>query len=136
MALSKTMEDAIKENDLGKIYGSLYTILLSDPGFSNGKFDQALTELKERNIEGLFQSYDEKKFKDKEEWDQQYWDSVASELIDNFCYERIDHLKEISKVLYPTIKIERVEINNIDNTQKKRKQFNYQITAKNRIRAS
>lgn len=104
MALSKTMEDAIQENDLGKIYSSFYTILLSDPGFANGKFDQALDELKSRNIAGLFQPYDGKAFKNRDEWSQQYWDCVASELMDNFCMERIEHLKEISKVLYPPVK--------------------------------
>lgn len=126
MELSKTMEEAIKENDMGKIYSSFYTILLSDPGFANGKFEQVLNELKMRNVEGLFQAYDGKPFKSKEEWNQQYWDRVASELMDNFCIERIEHLKEVSKVLYPSVKREQASAStsrNQSDDQKKTEQI-------------
>ena len=68
MVLSKTMEDAIEEKNVRKIYGCFYTILLADPGFSSGKFDGTLNELKERNVEGLFQSYNGKTFKEREEY--------------------------------------------------------------------
>ena len=126
MTLSKAMEVAIVEKDFGRIYSSFYTILLSDPGFVNGKFDQVLNELKMRNIEGLFQKYDEKSFKSKEEWNQQYWDSLASELKDNFCVERIEHLKEVSKFLYPSGQPKQSSVNMAENefeAQKKTEQI-------------
>ena len=102
MGLSRTMEAAVAEKDLGKIYSSFYTILLSDPGFSSGKFDQAFSEIKRYNIEGFLQPYNGRPFKTKEEWNSQYWDSVASELMDNFCMERINHLKAVGAVVYPS----------------------------------
>ena len=122
MTLSKTMEDAIAAKDLGKIYSSFYTILLSDPGFSNGRFDQTFAEVKRRNIEGLLQPYNGTTFKGKEEWTPQYWDSVASELMDNFCVERIEHLREIGKELYPSANKQtqaKVEADFQSGTQKK-----------------
>lgn len=120
MALSSLMEKAIKENDLTTIYSSFYTILLSDPGFANGRFDQTLDELKRCSVEGLFQPYDGKEFKRCEDWNQQYWDNVASELMDNFCMERIEHLKAISRVLYPTNK---KAIDEIDNLKKEQLEY-------------
>lgn len=130
MILSKTMESAIVEKDLGKIYSSFYTILLSDPGFSTGKFDQTFNEVKSRSIEGFLQPYNGKPFKTKEEWNPQYWDSVASELMDNFCVERIDHLKEVGDAVYPSpnkqIRTEVVD-NNQNETQKKTEQIQLSV---------
>ena len=101
MALSKTMEDAVKEQDLGKIYSSFYTILLSDPGFATGKFDETFEIVKKRNVPGFIQKYNGVPFEKESQWNQQYWDRLLSELMDNFCIERIEHLKDVSRKVYP-----------------------------------
>lgn len=102
MVLSKTMEEAIKEKDLGKIYSSFYTILLADPAFNTGKFDEVFEIVRKQNISGFIQQYNNVPFKTEDEWDQQYWDTLSSELMDNFCIERINHLKLVSRKLYPS----------------------------------
>ena len=126
MILSKAIEDAIKENNMSRIYSSFYTILLSDPAFATGKFDLTLNELKARNIKDLFQKYDGEAFKGQNEWNQQYWDSVASALMDNFCVERIEHLKEISRFLYPKIE-KKDECNNVSDVRSEKKNDIYTI---------
>lgn len=101
MAVSKTMENAVLEKDPEKIYSSFYTILLSDPGFTTGKFDEAFQYVKSKNIEGFLQEHNGVPFAPMCDWDQQYWDAVASELVDNFSMERINHLKQVGKAVYP-----------------------------------
>ncbi|MBO5020450.1 MAG: hypothetical protein J6D52_07280 [Clostridia bacterium] len=128
MKLSKTMEDAISTKDISRIYSSFYTILLSDPGFATEKFNQVFNEVVSRNIEGLIQKYDGKTFESSEMWNQQYWDKVASELMDNFCRERIEHLKEVGKKVYSSNNVEYSQLtneepNNIPETQKKTNLF-------------
>jgi len=100
MESNKTLINAIENRELSKVYSILYTILLSDPGFKTGRFDQAIADIKAGNFEEVFQEYNGTEFKSENEWDKQYWDSVASDLVDNFCYERIEHLKEVSAKLY------------------------------------
>jgi predicted metalloprotease len=101
MHINKTIEEAVKNNDLKTIYSSLYTILLSDPGFSTSKFDDAMKYVKNNEIDGFIQKHNGVIFEAEEKWSEEYWDKVASELIDNFSMERINHLKDISKKLYP-----------------------------------
>ena len=106
MAISKTMEEAIQENDLGKIHSAFYTILLSDPGFTSNKFDEAFSYVERKDIEGFIQPHNGTAFEDESKWDQAYWDRLASELMDNFSHERIEHLKAVSRHVYPRIKEE------------------------------
>lgn len=101
MTLSKTMEKAVQEKDLEGIYASFYTILLYDPSFSTGKFEETFQYIKSLGIPGFVQKYNGTEFKDADAWNEEYWDMVASELVDNFCVERIQHLKKISAKVYP-----------------------------------
>ncbi len=126
MTLNKTMENAIRAKDYGSIYSSFYTILLSDPGFATDKFDATLEEVKKRNLDELFKKYNGTPFKMPEDWNQEYWDSVASELVDNFCPERINHLKDISNKLYSSTNMYKQDTewnstSTIDSHKKKRK---------------
>ena len=100
MKLSKAMENAIQEKNLDGIYASFYTLLLYDPSFSTGAFDETFQYIKSLGIPGFVQKYNGTEFKDAEEWNEEYWDMVASELVDNFCVERIQHLKKISAKVY------------------------------------
>ena len=101
MKLSKAMENAIQEKNLDGIYASFYTLLLYDPSFSTGAFDETFQYIKSLGIPGFVQKYNGTEFKDAGAWNEEYWDMVASELVDNFCVERIQHLKKISMKVYP-----------------------------------
>lgn len=105
MKISKTLEEAVKNHDLTGIYSVFYTILHEDPGFFTGKFDQTLDYVKSRNIPGLMKQYNGEPFEPQDKWDEEYWAIAASELVDNFCEERILHLKEIGRKLYPARKM-------------------------------
>lgn len=100
MAISQTMQQAIENRDMNMIYSSFYTILLSDPGFTTDKFDEALAIVKEQNIPGFLQAYNGMKFEEENEWTQEYWDKVASELMDNFALERIEFLRKMGRKVF------------------------------------
>lgn len=95
------LEDAIAKKSLVGIYSVFYTIAHGDPDFSTGKFREALRYVKNQNIEGFIQEFDGEEFEPEDNWDEDYWALVASSLMDNFCEERIGHLEEIGKKVYP-----------------------------------
>lgn len=94
-------EEAILNSNLVRIRSAFTVIAHEDPSFSTGKFQQALEYVKSKNIEGLFVEFDRRTFQPEEEWNEDYWALIVSSLVDNFCMERINHLKDISHVLYP-----------------------------------
>lgn len=95
------LEDALNKNSLVGIYSVFYTIAHGDPNFSTGKFRQVLEYVKSRGITDLFQEYDGEQFEPEEQWDEDYWALIASSLVDNFCMERIEHLEQVGKKVYP-----------------------------------
>lgn len=103
MKISKTLEDAIINQNLVGIYSVFYTIAHEDPNFTTGKFNATLEEVKKAHIPGLFQVYNGEVFEGPEKWTEEYWAIVASGLVDNFCEERIEHLKEVGRKVYPSV---------------------------------
>lgn len=102
MEISKTLENAIETKNVSRIRSAFYTIAHEDPGFSSGKFRNTLNYVKTKNIPGLFDPYDGAVFEDETKWTKDYWAKVASDLVDNFCEERIEHLQKVGAKLYPT----------------------------------
>lgn len=100
------LEDAISKKNMVGVYSVFYTIAHGDPNFSTGKFRSVLNYVKMQNLEGFMQVFDGEEFETEEQWDEDYWALIASSLIDNFCEERINHLEEIGKKLYPIRKLE------------------------------
>jgi hypothetical protein len=96
---SAHLEEAIRAQNLVRIYGVLSTILHEDPTFSTGKFMATLNYIKSKNIPQFFKPFIVEKFKEKSDWDKEYWTLMASALIENFCMERIEHLREIGQYL-------------------------------------
>lgn len=101
MEISKTLSEAIENKNIHRIYSAFSVIAHEDPNFSTGKFDSILNYVKSKNIPGFFQKYDGEKFKPESEWSEKYWALVVSDLMDNFCEERISHLKDVGKNVYP-----------------------------------
>lgn len=100
MKITKTLEEAVNKGDLTGIYSTLYTVLHEDPAFSTGKFEQLLGYVRSRNVPGLMQPFDGERFESEDKWNEEYWALQASELVDNFCEERIEHLKKVGRKLY------------------------------------
>jgi hypothetical protein len=116
MEISKTLEEALESKNVGRIRSVFYTIAHEDPGFSTGKFRATLNFVKSKDISGLFDVYDGKAFKDESEWNNEYWADVASELMDNFCEERINHLQKVGRKLYPS-QVKKKETQNRQNQE-------------------
>lgn len=95
------LEDALEKKSVVGIYSVFYTVAHGDPNFSTGKFRQLLAYVKSRGIENLFQKFDGEEFETEDKWDEEYWALIASSLIDNFCMERIEHLEQVGKKVYP-----------------------------------
>ena len=90
----------VEDGNVSHIRDELTTIAHSDRTLSNGEFDAYLDYAKKANVSGLFDPFDGEKFKPKEEWDAKYWSYINASLMDNFCNERINHLKEVGKYVY------------------------------------
>ena len=98
---SEEFKKDVAEKNILHIRDELTTIAHEDRGFYTTKFDDALAYAEAANIEGLFDPFDGEIFKPKEEWDRNYWSLIVASLMDNFCKERIAHLKEVGKHVYP-----------------------------------
>lgn len=121
MKITKTLEEAVNKGDLTGIYSIFYTVLHEDPSFSTGKFDQLLAYVKSRNVKGLMQPFDGEEFEAEEKWNKEYWAIQASELVDNFCEERIEHLKKVGKKLYTHKKMDNHTSGAVESQIKKNK---------------
>ncbi len=114
------LEDAIFKKNIARIRNEFSVICQEDPSFSTGKFDQTLEYVKSKNINGFLAAFDGGTFEPKEKWNEDYWALVVYSLIDNFCIERINHLKQVSKYLYPP-----KQTVNASNTQNSSKKYEY-----------
>ena len=55
-----------------------------------------------KNMEGLYDEHDGKQFVlDRSLWTEAYMDTLMVEVVNNFSHERIAHLKEVVRYLYP-----------------------------------
>ncbi|WP_294406132.1 hypothetical protein [uncultured Clostridium sp.] len=106
MVKIEALEDAIEKKSKVGIYSVFYTIAHGDPNFSSGKFMETLEYVNSKNIDGFMQEFDNDEFEPEDKWNEDYWALIASSLIDNFCMERIEHLKQIGQKVYPVKKEE------------------------------
>lgn len=93
--------ESVNNNDLIGIYGILTLIAHKDRSFSTNEFMDTMEYVKKHNIPDFIKKFDERKFEQKENWTEAYWEIVLASLLDNFSEKRINHLKEISAHLYP-----------------------------------
>lgn len=98
---SEEFKKDIEEKNITHIRAELVTIAHEDRGFYTTQFDDALAYVETAHIEGLFVPFNGETFKPKEEWNRNYWTYLVSSLMDNFCKERINHLKEVGRYVYP-----------------------------------
>ena len=97
---SKELLEDIENRNVRHIRNEFYTIAHEDRAFVTGKFEEALAFVKNKELEGLFVPFDQEPFKNEDEWSRDYWAELVASLMDNFCMERILHLKEVGKVVY------------------------------------
>lgn len=101
MERNRYLDEAIETNNLIRIRTTFSVIAHEDSSFSTGKFMDTLAYVKGKNIPDLFQPYDGIPFAEEQDWSADYWSLAVSSLMDNFCQERIDHLRAVSSKVYP-----------------------------------
>ena len=100
VSIRDSFKKDVESKNVNHIRDELTTIAHSDRDFHTSEFDDYLQYAKDAKIEDLFDKFDGEEFKPKDEWDEKYWSYIVSSLMDNFCKERIDHLKEVGKYVY------------------------------------
>lgn len=95
--------DAVAKRNITNIRSVLKSCMSQDPNFSRNIYQEALEYILSNSIarENLFDQPDNETFKGKQEWDKSYLDSVMGDLLFNFSEERINHIKEVGRYLYP-----------------------------------
>lgn len=98
MAITNSFKTAVANSNVIGIRIMMKDSLLFEPTFTDFEEMERLS----RNIIGLYDSHDGEVFGvDKSAWNDEYMSKIMVQVVDNFSHERIDHLKEIIRYLYP-----------------------------------
>lgn len=100
------IQEAVAKRNITNIRSALKGCMNQDANFSKGIYEEALNYILNSGIskQELFQVHDQEPFKSQEAWDKDYLDEVMADLLFNFSEERIAHVKEVGRVLYPVQK--------------------------------
>lgn len=99
--ISDYLRRSVDDKNITGIRSVFTTIAGKDPSFSTGEFEDSLNYVRSKNIPGLFVPFDGEQFPPREQWDKEHRAMMIASLMDNFCMERINHLKQVSCFLYP-----------------------------------
>ena len=98
MALTKSFYEAVETGNVRRIRIMMKDSLLVDPTFKE------LNEMESAaaGVSGLYDEHDGESFVlDKAEWNDDYMNKQKVQLIYNFSHERLNHLKDVVRVLRP-----------------------------------
>lgn len=95
------LKESVEKRDFLALHNILYCILNTDRAFSTSYFDDTLKYITDRIPDFVKENDGQEYFKDKLEWDNDYWIRIAVSLKDNFTMEKVELLKSMSKKLYP-----------------------------------
>ena len=125
MALTKSFYEAVSEGNVLRIRIMMKDSLLVDPTFR----EFAEMEKETASIKGLYDEHDGSAFNtNKETWNDEYMNILMVEVVENFSHERIEHLKDVVRYLYPvpkTVQNTRTSEKN-KNTKTNRKTCSYE----------
>lgn len=98
MALSNAFFEAVNNENVRRIRIMMKDSLLIDPTFREFKE----METAAAKVSGLYDIHDGREFvTDESAWDDNYMDKQMVQLVGNFSHERIEHLKDVIRVLRP-----------------------------------
>lgn len=121
MEVSTEFRNAIKNNNIRLVRIMLKDRIMIDPTFDT--FDKLFKYANEHLKIPLCEKYNGKSFiNNKAYWNKKYFNEQIVELLYNFSIERIEHIKDICKIIYA---------NEIDKIRKKRNLYvdtNEQVT--------
>lgn len=102
--LNAYFKDLVKEKEYNGVRAVICSLIRNDPTFSSGKFEEVDKYLKKNGFQDIYQPYEkvpgEPPNKDKSEWDEKYFSSIAYAFRENFSYERLNYVKEVGKYVY------------------------------------
>ena len=98
MAMTNAFFDAINAENITRIRIMMKNSLLVDPSFK--EFQEM--EKAAAKVNGLYDVHDGSIFiSDSLEWNDDYMNEQMVQVVDNFSHERIEHLKDVIRVLRP-----------------------------------
>lgn len=98
MSLTKAFYEAVSSGNILSIRIMMKDSLLVDPTFSDFNEMNNAT----RELSGLYDEHDGRELKfDKNAWNDTYLDELMVQIVGNFSHERVQHLKDVVKLLYP-----------------------------------
>ena len=121
MALTNSFYEAVKTGNVRRLRIMMEDSLLVDPSF------QEFTSMESAaaSVPGLYDSHDGKPFiMDQTEWTDEYMNKLKVQLISNFSHERINHLKDVIRVLRPVSNSNKIP--NQQNAETSRRVLSYE----------
>lgn len=97
MSISKEYVESVDNKDLLSVRLLLKNSLILDP--SGKSFSEMLNYANEK-LPDLFVDHDGESFKNKSEWDKDYFNEQTVKVVNNFSVERVELLKRIVRELY------------------------------------
>ena len=99
MSIPDKLKEHVKNQDIKSIRIMLKNIIIADPTFA--EFDELNSYIKKNNIDIYEKNDDKKEFeKDRSKWNKDYLNTECIRLVTNFSEERVNHLREVCKVVY------------------------------------
>lgn len=98
--VSDKLKQDVQEKHVGHIVNDLLIIIHNDRGLYTSEFADSLSYVRAAglNVEVPFDGGD---FSDESGWNPEYWSEQMTELRFNFCEERIAHVRDIGRKLWP-----------------------------------
>lgn len=101
--------------DMYDIVGALMGYINADPYFRTDDFDEAIKYVLSHGVTEaeLFQKFDSgiDFQEDETKWNEDYYSYARVYLKDNFCKERIQHVKRVARKLHPIVKVSNINEN-------------------------
>ena len=102
----KNILSAVEKRSITNIRSALKGNINEDMNFSKGVFSESLNYVFQHGItkSELFDEHDGAVFDlNKDNWTREYFNSVMADLLFNFSEERINHIKQVGRHLYPPV---------------------------------
>lgn len=102
----KNILSAVEKRNITNIRSALKGNINEDMNFSKGVFNESLNYVFQHGItkSELFDEHDGTVFDlNKDNWIREHFNNVMADLLFNFSEERINHIKQVGRHLYPPV---------------------------------
>lgn len=114
MSISSSFKNNVESGDIINVRAALINSLMMDKSYA--KFDEELACAKQHFGDDILQEHGGSNLQDDHDtWDESYCGVVSFDLLNNFSFKRINHLKEILTELHGDVIEENDNLNSDDN---------------------